>query len=52
MPKPAIEYNKKALDVAYEINKLEDKTCKWISSDAIRELKSEKVQKKLRAEKI
>ena len=42
------EYNKKALDVAYEINKFDDKTCKWISSDAIRELKSEKVQKKLK----
>ncbi|WP_407378358.1 DNA alkylation repair protein [Methanobrevibacter sp.] len=42
-----IDCNKKALDVAYEISKNDDKTCRWISSNAIRELESEKVQKKL-----
>ena len=42
-----IECNRKALDAAYEISQLDDKTCRWISSNAIRELESEKVQKKL-----
>ncbi|MCR5026345.1 MAG: DNA alkylation repair protein [Methanobrevibacter sp.] len=41
------ECNKKALKVAYEISEIDDKTCKWISSNAIRELESEKVQKRL-----
>lgn len=38
--------NKKALEVAYEISEIDYKTCRWISSNAIRELESEKVQKK------
>lgn len=42
-----IECNRKALDVAYEISQFDDKACRWISSNAIRELESEKVQKKL-----
>ena len=42
-----IECNRKALDAAYEISQFDDKTCRWISSNAIRELESEKVQKKL-----
>lgn len=42
-----IECNRKALDVAYEISEIDNKTCKWISSNAIKELESEKVQKKL-----
>ena len=42
-----MECNKKALKVAYEISEIDDKTCKWISSNAIRELESEKVQKRL-----
>ncbi|WP_407416326.1 DNA alkylation repair protein [Methanobrevibacter sp.] len=42
-----IECNRKALDVAYEISEIDDKTCRWISSNAIKELESEKVQKKL-----
>ena len=42
-----IECNRNALDVAYEISQFDDKACKWISSNAIRELESEKVQKKL-----
>ncbi len=41
-----IECNRNALDVAYEISQIDDKTCKWISSNAIKELESEKVQKK------
>ena len=39
--------NKEALKVAYEISEIDDKTCKWISSNAIRELESEKVLKKI-----
>lgn len=42
-----LKCNKKALKVAYEISEIDDKTCRWISSNAIRELESEKVQKKL-----
>ena len=42
-----LECNKKALNVAYEISEIDDKTCKWVSSNAIRELESEKVQKRL-----
>lgn len=42
-----LECNKKALNVAYEISEIDDKTCRWISSNAIRELESEKVQKRL-----
>lgn len=41
------ECNKKALEVAYEISEIDDKACRWISSNAIRELESEKVQKRL-----
>lgn len=42
-----LECNKKALNVAYEISEIDDKTCRWVSSNAIRELESEKVQKRL-----
>ena len=42
-----LECNKRALKTAYEISEIDDKTCKWISSNAIRELESEKVQKKI-----
>ena len=38
------ECNENALYVAYEIAAINDKTCKWIASDAIKELESEKVQ--------
>ena len=41
-----IECNEKALKIAYEIVDYDDKTCKWIASDAIKELESDKVQKK------
>ena len=40
--------NKKAVKTAREIQKIDSKTAKWIASDAIRELTSEKIQKKLR----
>lgn len=40
--------NKEAIKTAKEILKIENKTAKWIASDAIRELESEQVQKRLR----
>jgi len=39
--------NKKAVETAREIQKIDSKTAKWIASDAIRELTSEKTQKRL-----
>ncbi len=39
--------NKKALIVAYEIQKINTRSARWITSDAIRELKKEKVQQRL-----
>lgn len=40
--------NKKALKCAYELQKLDNKTSKWIARDVIRELESEKVQNKIK----
>jgi len=40
--------NKKAIKVAEEIKKINNKTAKWIASDALKELKSEAVQKRLK----
>ena len=40
--------NKKAVKTAREIRKIDSRTARWIASDAIRELTSEKVQKRLR----
>ncbi len=39
--------NSRAIEVAQEIQNTNSKTAKWIASDAIRELKSEAVQKRL-----
>ena len=39
--------NKKALKLAYEILEIDNKASKWVARSAIRELESEKVQKKL-----
>lgn len=38
-------------DVAKEIKKIDSKPAKWIALDALRELTSEKVQKRLKAQK-
>lgn len=38
--------NKKAIEAAKEIEKIDSKTAKWIASDALRELTSKAVQKK------
>ena len=40
--------NKKAIKVGEEILKFDSKTAKWIARDALKELKSEKVQERLR----
>jgi 3-methyladenine DNA glycosylase AlkD len=39
--------NQKAIEVARQIDQLNSKSAKWIAKDAIRELESEKVQKRL-----
>jgi 3-methyladenine DNA glycosylase AlkD len=39
--------NRKAVDVAYDILKFDNKASKWVARDAIRELTSEKVQARL-----
>ena len=40
--------NAKAIEVAREIEKIDDKTAKWIAKDALRELTGEKVQERLK----
>ena len=42
-----LDLNTKAVDIAKDIQKMKSKSAKWIASDAIRELTSEVVQKKL-----
>jgi 3-methyladenine DNA glycosylase AlkD len=42
-----IGLNKKALEVSNKIHKIDSKSAKWIASDALRELESETVQKRL-----
>lgn len=42
--------NKKAIDVAERIGKTESKAARWIASDALKELRSDKVRKKLQQE--
>jgi len=43
-----ITMNKKAIEISKEIQKIDSKTARWIASDAIRELASEKIQEKVR----
>ena len=45
--KKNISLNKKAIVVANEIKKIDSKSAKWIASDALKELKSEKVQERI-----
>lgn len=40
--------NKKAIEMAREIQKIDSKSARWIASDALRELQSAKVQERLR----
>jgi 3-methyladenine DNA glycosylase AlkD len=46
-----IGMNKKAIKIAREIQKIDSKSAKWIASDAIRELTSEKVKQKFNKKK-
>ena len=43
-----LENNRKALDLAYEILKIDNKASKWVARGAIRELESEKVRSKFK----
>jgi 3-methyladenine DNA glycosylase AlkD len=43
-----ISLNKKAIKIAREIKKIDSRSAKWIASDAIRELESEKVKKRIK----
>ncbi len=43
-----LSLNTKAVEIAKEIEKMESNSAKWIASDALRELTSEKVQARLR----
>jgi len=43
-----LSLNQKALRVAEDIQKIDSKSARWIASDAIRELKSESVRKRLK----
>ena len=46
-----ISLNKKAIETAKEIKKIDSRSAKWIASDAIRELTNEKVKKRFRQKK-
>jgi len=43
-----LKLNKAAIEVAYAIREIDDKTARWIANNAIRELESEKVLDRLR----
>ena len=45
--KKNIRLNEKAIETALEIHEIDSKSARWIASDALRELKSEKVKKRL-----
>jgi len=45
--KRSLNLNQQAVETAKEIQKIDSKSAKWIASDAIRELTSEEVQKRL-----
>ena len=49
--KKNLALNKKAITAAQEIQKIESKSARWIAGDALRELTSEAVQKRLLAKK-
>ncbi|MDI6644942.1 MAG: DNA alkylation repair protein [Methanobacteriaceae archaeon] len=43
-----IQLNKKAIETAEKIQKIDNKTAKWIAKDALRELTSDKIQKRIK----
>jgi 3-methyladenine DNA glycosylase AlkD len=46
-----IHLNKKAIEIASKIREIDNKTAKWIAADALRELKSEKIQSRMKNQK-
>jgi 3-methyladenine DNA glycosylase AlkD len=46
-----LNLNKKAIKIAEEIKRMDFKSAKWIATDALRELKGEPVQKRLKKNK-
>jgi len=46
-----IELNKMMIELAKKISMLDSKSARWIASDALRELKGEKVQKRIKIKK-
>ncbi len=49
--KRSVVLNKEAIKTAMEIQKIDSKSAKWVASDALRELTSEAVQKKIAVRK-
>jgi len=47
-----LNLNKKAIETAKEVQKMDSRSAKWIASDAIRELTSEAVQERLQKRQI
>jgi 3-methyladenine DNA glycosylase AlkD len=43
-----IKLNEAAINAAKEIQRLDSKAARWVASDAIRELESESIQKRLK----
>jgi len=43
-----LDLNRRAIEVAKEIQQMDSQSAKWVASDAIRELTSETVQERLR----
>lgn len=50
--KRSVNLNSAAIKTAEEIMKMDSKSARWIAADAIRELKSDRVQRKLRTKTI
>lgn len=47
--KRSILLNKKAIETAKQIQKIDSKSARWVAADALRELESPVVQKRLKA---
>ena len=47
-----ISLNKKSIEISRKIHSIDSKSAKWIASDALRELQSEAVQKRLRGKEM
>jgi 3-methyladenine DNA glycosylase AlkD len=45
--KKNLNLNKKAIELAYQIQEIDSKTARWIAKDAIKELESDKIQSRI-----